>query len=87
MNSLGIYSTLPIALHIFLLIPLFGAFLPCFFDETVLVTSEKAFLALLMTPFFPNEVLNLIVFIPLETARLKLETFFLAFIGAIAKVS
>ena len=39
------------------LIPLFGAFLPFFAALTALVTAPNAFLALLMVPFLPYEVL------------------------------
>jgi len=53
------------------LIPRLGAFLPFLTALAALVTALNAFLALLMVPFLPYEVLALTVFIPALTALLN----------------
>ena len=72
-------SILAIAVCNLRLIPLFGAFLPLLTLDAAFVTVVNAFLALLITPFLPNDVLSLIIDIPLLTAWLNL-VFFLGFL-------
>jgi len=67
------------ALAIVPLTPFVGRFLPFFNADTVLVTVAKAFLLLLIVPFFPKLLLNLTAFIPADIALLNFEAFLVFF--------
>ena len=61
--------------------PFFGAFFFLLAAEATLVTALNAFLALLMVPFLPYEVLPFTIFIPFDTALLNLLCVYLVKAG------